>query len=159
MNRLFYTPLLILVVIQATIAGEPQQAKMTAGEYAVFAIAERPRTIASICASKAPGMKDDFDEAIAELQFRVERAAKSLLATETFSSLNHAAAPKVMMDAMGAETEKQKALYKDVDPMMDCPKFLANIRRIDGEFLEAGVAQTLAGMKTLLAAEKAGMIK
>jgi hypothetical protein len=60
---------------------------------------------------------------------------------------------------MNEETEKQRVLYKDVDPMMDCPKVLANIRKIDGEFLEAGVTQSLAGMKTLLAAEKAGMVK
>ena len=127
----------------------------SASEVALSMILERPRAYQNVCVAKDPSMRPGFEAALMDLRARVETIAKPLLASGQFSSLNRVLAPRELIEAVQEQNAALERQISGADPARDCPMFLANIARIDGEILRGGVQQVLSGMQQTLAAMKA----
>jgi hypothetical protein len=127
----------------------------SAAEVALSMISERPRAYQNVCVAKDPSMRPGFEAAIMDLRTRIETLAKPLLASAQFSSLNQTLVPRELIDSVKEQNAALEKQLGGADAAHDCPKFLANIARIDGETLKGGIQQVLSGMQQMLAAMKA----
>lgn len=136
------------------IAADRAPAPPSAGDLALEMISGRPRAYANVCVAKDPTMKKAFDSALADLEARVEKIGRPLLASAQFSSLNQTPAPQQLIDAAKDQNSVLEQQIAGTDATRDCPVFLANIARIDGATLGDGIQQVLAGIQQTLIAMK-----
>jgi hypothetical protein len=158
--QIFIRRLVVAAVLSTSALGaEHVERTTTAGEFALQAVAERPRAYATVCVSKRPSMKADFDKALGDLRKRVQAIGAPLLKSDRFKSLNRTPPPKEIVEALAELNNELLAQIKDADADRDCPKFLSNLALLDGELLKSGVMQSLAAMQGGLAAIERGVVK
>jgi len=149
----------MLVASAATTAAQPTRPPLTAAEFALQAVSERPRTYASFCIASNPAMKVGFERALSDLSMRVQDIGKSLLASEPFEPLTHKTVPQILVDAFEEQNGELLSQLKATNAAPSCARFLANVDRIDGDLLKAGVMQALSSVQAALAAIEKGMLK
>jgi hypothetical protein len=137
----------LFVATSAAAATEQAQERATVAQFAVQGVLGRIQTYADVCTTKIPSLGADFQDLMKELDARVDRIAKPLLATYATDPTMQSAAPKALIDAYNKWNDDLRQQLAGIDAAKECPKYLTNYRNTSDEFFRTGLSHALANLK------------
>jgi hypothetical protein len=137
----------LLLTTPVICAAEQVQEGVTVAQFAVQGVLSRIQTYADVCTAKIPSLAADFQKLMRELNARVDRIAKPLLASYATDPTVQGATPKALIDAYNNWNHDLHQQLAGIDAAKECPKYLTNYRNTSDEFFRSGLSHTLASLK------------
>ena len=163
-TRLVTAFVALLAISGTALPATPKQSDpLSVSKFVSLGLMSRLEAFGELCTEVAPNTGGDWDKALGRLRATIAELTQKHLSSDAYRDLKDAvipegAAPNLLKALDGAKQELRDKLLKD-EPAKKCAGYLEGYQQIDGDYLDAGIMQSLAGVRTLIKGLEKGYIQ